>query len=63
MMIILKRSQWANEGFGGDSGDFSQTNPEVPPYGHGLKAQFKWFKDCGVVEFVGPLMADVCNQD
>ena len=47
----------------GDSGDFSQTNPEVPPYNHGLKAQFKWFKDYGVVEFVGPLMADICNQD
>ena len=58
-----KRIQLANEGFSGDSGDFSQTNPDVPPYNHGLKARFKWFKDYGVVEFVGPLMADICNQD
>ena len=35
-----KRIQLANEGFSGDSGDFSQTNPEVPPYNHGLKARF-----------------------
>ena len=59
----IKRIQLANEGFSGDSGDFSQTNPELPPYNHGLKTRFKWFKDYGVVEFVGPLMADICNQD
>ena len=47
----------------GDSGDFSQTNPEAPPYNHGLKTHFKWFKEHGVVEFVGPLMSDICNQD
>ena len=33
-----KRIQLAHEGFSGDSGDFSQTSPEVPPYNHGLKA-------------------------
>ena len=58
-----KRIQLANEGFTGDSGDFSQTNPEAPPYNHGLKTRFKWFKEHGVVEFVGPLMSDICNQD
>ena len=58
-----KRIQLANEGFSGDSGDFSQTNLEAPPYNHGLKARFKWLKEHGVVEFVGPLMADICNQD
>ena len=58
-----KRIQLANEGFSGDSGDFSQTNPEAPPYNHGLKTRFKWFKEHGVVEFVGPLMSDICNQD
>ena len=26
-----KRIQLDNEGFSGDSGDFSQTNPEAPP--------------------------------
>ena len=49
----------ANEGFSRDSGDFSQTNPEAPPYNHGLKTRFKWFKEHGVVEFVGPLMSDI----
>ena len=58
-----KRIQLANEGFSGDSGDFSQTHPEAPPFNHGLKIHFKWFKEYGVVEFVGPLMADICNQD
>ena len=37
-----KRIQLANEGFSGDSGDFSQTNPEAPPYNHCLKTCFKW---------------------
>ena len=50
-----KRIQLAYEGFSGDSGDFSQTNPEAPPYNHGLKTCFKWFKEHGVVEFVGLL--------
>ena len=58
-----KRIQLANEGFSGDSGDFSQTNPKAPPYNHVLKTRFKWFKEHGVVEFVGPLMSDICNQD
>ena len=58
-----KRIQLANEGFRGDSGDFSQTHPRVPPFNHGLKTHFKRFKENGVVEFVGPLMADICNQD
>ena len=58
-----KKIQLANEGFTGDSGDFSQTNPDQPPYNHGLRICHKWFKDFGVVEFVGPLMADICNQD
>ena len=33
-----KRIQLANKGFSGDSRDFSQTNPEIPPYNHGLKS-------------------------
>ena len=40
-----------------------KTNPEAPPYNHGLKTCFKWLKEHGVVEFVGPLMSDICNQD
>ena len=31
----------------------------VPPYNHGLKIRHQWFKDFAVVEFVGPLMADI----
>jgi len=58
-----KKIQLANEGFTGDSGDFSQINPDSPPYNHGLRIRHKWFKDFATVEFVGPLMADICNQD
>ena len=58
-----KKIKLANEGFTGDSGDFTQINPDSPPYNHGLKIRHKWFKDFVTVEFVGPLMADICNQD
>ena len=58
-----KKIQLSNEGFTGDSGDFTQINPDTPPYNHGLKVHHKCFKDFAVVEFVGPLMADICNQD
>ena len=58
-----KKIKLANEGFTGDSGDFTQINPDSPPYNHGLKIHHKWFKDFVTVEFVGPLMADICNQD
>ena len=58
-----KKIQLVNAGFTGDSGDFSQTNPDQPSYNHGLRIRHKWFKAFGVVEFVGPLMADICNQD
>ena len=58
-----KKIQLSNEGFTGDSGNFTQINPDSPPYNHGLKVRHQWFKDFAVVEFVGPLMADICNQD
>ena len=58
-----KKIQLSNEGFTGDSGDFTQINPDSPPYNHGLKIRHKWFKDFFIVEFMGPLMADICNQD
>ena len=62
MMKILKKIQLANEGFTGDSGDFTQINPDSPPYkqinpdsppyNHGLKIHHKWFKDFVTVEFM-----------
>ena len=58
-----KRIQLSNEGFTGDSGNFAQINPDAPPFNHGLKVRHKWFSDSVMVEFVGPLMADICNQD
>ena len=58
-----KKIQLANEDFTGDLGDFTQINPDSPPYNHGLKIRHKWFKDFVTVEFVGLLMADICNQD
>ena len=44
-----KKIQLSNEGFTGDSGDFTQINPDTPPYNHGLKVRHKWFKDFAVV--------------
>ena len=32
-------------------------------YNHLLKTRQRWFKQNDIVEFVGPLLADVCNQD
>lgn len=58
-----KRIQMSTMGFSGESGDFTQTNPEAPPFNHGLRARFSWFKGVKYVEFIGPLMADICNQD
>ena len=34
-----KKIQLSNEGFTGDSGDFTQINPDSPPYNHGLKVR------------------------
>ena len=58
-----KKIQLANEGFTGESGDFTQSNPDAPPYNPGLKTRHKWFKDSATVEFIGPLMTNICNQD
>ena len=59
----IKKIQLANAGFTGESGDFTQIHPDSPPYNHGLKTRQRWFKENSIVEFVGPLLADVCNQD
>ena len=59
-----KKIQLANAGFSGDSGNFAQTHPLVPPLNKGLRTRYIWFDENSVsVEFIGPLMADICNQD
>ena len=58
-----KKVQLSFTGFSGESGDFSQTHPNSIPFNHGLKARHSWFKDVKTVEFIGPFMADICNQD
>ena len=59
-----KKIQLANAGFSGDSGNFAQTQPLTPPLNKGLKARYIWFDENTVsVEFIGPLMSDICNQD
>ena len=50
-------------GFSGESGDFAQTHPTSAPFNHALRARYNWFKDVKTVEFMGPLFADICNQD
>ena len=58
-----KKIQLAAIGFSGESGNFEQTHPDDSPFNHGLRARSAWFKNVNFVEFVGPLMADICNQD
>ena len=58
-----KRNQMSAIGFSGESGNFSQTHPDTVPFNHGLKTRNSWFKDVKTVEFMGPLFADICNQD
>ena len=58
-----KKVQLSSIGFSGESGDFSQTHPNSILFNHGLKARHSWFKDVKTVEFMGPLMADICNPD
>ena len=58
-----KKIQMSSIGFSGESGNFAQTHPNRVPFNHGLKARSAWFKDVNTVEFMGPLMTDVCNQD
>ena len=67
-----KRIQMSSIGFSSESGNFAQTHPKVTPVNYGLKERSEWFKkvstitgstDPTCVEFMGPLMSDICNQD
>ena len=58
-----KKIQLSAIGFSGDSGNVNQTSPSIVPFSHGLRTRASWFKDVNFVEFAGPLMADICNQD
>ena len=68
-----KKFQMSSIGFTGESGSFTQTHPKKLPANYGLKERGDWFKkvttilgnttDPTCVEFMGPLVADICNQD
>ena len=59
-----KANQLPIIGFSGDSGNFEQTSPLIPPMNHGLRTRYLWFdKESMTAEFMGPLMSDICNQD
>lgn len=58
-----KEVQLAAIGFSGERGDFTQTDPVKDPFNFGLKERNEWFKDKTCVEFMGPFLADICNQD
>ena len=58
-----KKIQMSSIGFSGESGNFAQRHPNKVSFNHGLKARSAWFKDVNTVEFMGQLMADICNQD
>lgn len=61
--MIQKKIQLSAVGFSGESGNFAQTSPTTTPFNHGLRSRSEWFKDTHCVEFIGPLLADICNQD
>ena len=68
-----RKFQMNSIGFSGESGNFAQTHPTKPPVNYGLKNRSDWFKkveqmpgatnDPTSIEFMGPLMADICNLD
>ena len=68
-----KKIQMSSIGFTGESGSFTQTHPQKLPANYGFKERGDWFKkvttipenttDPTCVEFMGPLMADICNED
>ena len=67
-----KKIQMSSIGFTGESGNFAQRHPTKTPVNYGLKERGEWFKRLSTipgsanptcVEFMGPLMADICNQD
>ena len=67
-----KKIQMSSIGFSGESGSFTQIHPTKTPVNYGLKERGEWFNKVNTipgstnptcVEFMGPLMADICNQD
>lgn len=68
-----KKIQLSAIGYSGDEGYFNTTHPLGDTvtiggqtrrrFNEGLKERSKWFGNNYEVEFVGPLLADICNQD
>ena len=58
-----RKFQMAAIGFSGERGDLSATSPKGRSLNKGLTERSEWFKGVSCVEFMGPLMADICNQD
>ena len=50
-----KANQLPIIGFSGDSGNFEQTSPLIPPMNHGLRTRYLWFdKESMTAEIYGP---------
>ena len=58
-----KKYQLSAIGFTGDDGNFAQTHYDQTEYNHGLRTRGQWFATSSHVEFAGPLLADICNQE
>ena len=65
-----KLNQLGAIGYTGDEGDFDAIHPTKPPTGGdatslngGLYRQSPWFRGNKTVQFAGPLLADICNQN
>ena len=65
-----KINQLSAIGFTGDEGYFDANHPTKPPAGKtasdlngGLFRRSPWFRDNKSMQFAGPLLADICNQN
>ena len=65
-----KVNQLSVIGFTGDEGDFEATHPTNPLPGRdasalngGLFRRSPWFRGNKTVQFAGPILADICNQN
>ena len=65
-----KVNQLSVIGYTGDEGDFEATHPTKPLPGRdasslnsGLFSRSPWFRGNTSVQFAGPILADICNQN
>ena len=65
-----KTNQLSVIGYTGDEGNFDSIHPTKPPAGQdasalnsGLFRRSPWFRNNNSMQFAGPILADICNQN